>query len=300
MNDVTTNDTRRFVLVTGMSGAGKSQALKYLEDLGYYCVDNLPTALVAPIAEAIAGATPRYRRIAVCIDARIGADLLNLPACLDHVSELGIRVETMYMDCSNAVLLRRYSESRRRHPAAPAGCVEDGIRIERELLEPIRARADLILDTSTVALPDLRERIAEMFVGPRRAQELIITVMSFGFKYGIPPEADLVFDVRFLPNPHYEPDLRPLTGNEPDVREYVIGNDVAREFLERLRGLLKFLIPQYMAEAKSYLTIAVGCTGGQHRSVVVANEVMLFLRSMNYEGRLRHRDVVQPEHEQAS
>ena len=284
-------DARRFVLVTGLSGAGKSQALKVLEDLGYYCVDNLPTTLVAPFAEAIAGSTPRYRRIAVCVDVRAGQELVNLPSILDHVGERGIRVETLFLDSSNAVLLRRYSESRRRHPAATGGSIEEGIGRERELLAPIRARADLILDTSAVALPELRERIAAMFVGERRAQDLVITVMSFGFKYGLPPEADLVFDVRFLPNPYYDAELRPLTGNEPEVRDFVMNNAAAREFMERLKGLLTFLIPQYMAEPKAYLTIAVGCTGGQHRSVAVANEIMQFLRSLKYEGRLRHRDV---------
>lgn len=290
-------DPRRFVLVTGLSGAGKSQALKFLEDVGYYCVDNLPTALVAPFAEAIAGSTPRYRRIAVCVDARAGQDLANLPSILDHVAELGTRVEVLFMDSANDVLLRRYSESRRRHPAAAGGCIEDGIRRERDLLDPIRARADLILDTSAVTLPDLRERIGAAFVGERPEHELVITVVSFGFKHGIPPEADLVFDVRFLPNPHYDAELRPLTGNEPEVREYVMNNAVAHEFMDRLKGLLRFLIPQYMAEPKAYLTIAVGCTGGRHRSVAVANEIMLFLRSLNYVGRLRHRDVAPTCHE---
>lgn len=284
-------DAPRFVLVTGLSGAGKSQTLNVLEDLGFYCVDNLPMALVPPFAEAIAGSTPRYRRIAVCVDARAGQDVENLPSLLDHVAERGTRVETLFLDCSDEVLLRRYSESRRRHPASPTGAIKEGIQREREMLAPIRARADVILDTSTVALPDLRERLAATMLGERDEQSLVITVMSFGFKHGLPPEADLVFDVRFLPNPHYVEALRPFTGNEPDVRDYVMANDDAHEFMQRLKALLEFLIPRYEAEGKAYLTIAIGCTGGQHRSVAVANEVSAFLRSLSYEGRLRHRDV---------
>lgn len=291
MKDTSMTEARRFVLVTGLSGAGKSQALNVLEDLGFYCVDNLPTALVPPFAEAIAGSTPKYERIAVCVDARAGQDVENLPSILDHVAEQGTRVETLFLDCSNEVLLRRYSESRRRHPASPMGDINEGIQREREMLAPIRARADLVLDTSAVALPDLRERIAAMFVGKRNEHELVITVTSFGFKHGLPPEADLVFDVRFLPNPHYVDALRPFTGNEPDVRDYVMHNDTAVEFMERLKGLLEFLIPRYVSEGKAYLTIAVGCTGGQHRSVAIANEILVFLRSLAYEGRLRHRDV---------
>jgi RNase adapter protein RapZ len=285
----------RFVLVTGLSGAGKSQALKYFEDLGYYCVDNLPPSLVTPFAEAIAGATPRYSRLAVCADARAGAELVHLPDCLDQLAERGIRVETLFLDSATDVLLRRYSESRRRHPSAPAGSVEDGIAHERALLEPLRARADLLLDTSRVALPELRERIADSFAGPRESH-LTVTVLSFGFKHGIPPEADLVLDVRFLPNPHYDDALRPFTGIEPDVRDFVMNNDTAREFMKRLTHLLTFLLPHYAAEPKAYLTIAVGCTGGQHRSVAVASELMLLLRGLKVNGRLRHRDMTPTQH----
>jgi len=187
--------------------------------------------------------------------------------------------------------VKRYSESRRRHPAAPSGSVEEGIRRERDLLRPIHERADLVIDTSTTSLAELRERVASAFQGERAAQELFITVMSFGFKYGVPPEADLVFDARFLPNPHYDPELRPQTGNDPDVRDYVLHNAAGREFIERLRGLLKFLLPLYAAEPKSYLTIAVGCTGGRHRSVAVAHELALLFREMQFAARLRHRDI---------
>lgn len=287
-------DSTRFVLVTGLSGAGKSQALHLLEDLGYYCVDNLPAQLVTTFAELVVRATQQHRRIAVCVDARSGEELRNLPAYLDEVAELGVRPDTLFLESSDVTLVQRYSESRRRHPAAPTGSVEDGIRWERELLEPIRARADLILDTSTTSVAELRERVAAMFSGTKKTQELFVTLMSFGFKFGVPQEADLVLDVRFLPNPHYDPELRPLTGNEPDVRDFVLDNSTASEFLDRIEGLLKFLMPRYASEPKSYLTIAVGCTGGRHRSVAVAHQLAVFLRDLKYNVRLRHRDLSRP------
>jgi len=287
-------ESRRFVLVTGRSGAGKSQVLRFLEDLGYYCVDNLPAQLIPTLSELVVGGIKGRRRIAVCVDARSGGDLERLPAYLDEVAELGVRPDCLFLDSSDSVLLHRYSETRRRHPMAPDGNIEKGIKLEGKMLDPIRARADLILDTSATSVAELRERVAAMFAGEKQGQELLITVMSFGFKYGLPPEADLVLDVRFLPNPHYDPELRPWTGNEPDVRDYVLDNANAREFLERGRGLLKFLLPLYAAEPKSYLTIAVGCTGGRHRSVAVAHELALFLRSLKHNVRLRHRDIARP------
>ncbi|HOS02773.1 MAG TPA: RNase adapter RapZ, partial [Candidatus Hydrogenedentes bacterium] len=185
-------------------------------------------------------------------------------------------------------------ETRRRHPSAGSGRVEEGIRRERLLLEPVRARADLVIDTSQMSPVELRDRIAGMFWGERRPRELFVTVTSFGFKYGVPPEADLVFDVRFLPNPFYDPELRPWTGEEPAVRDYVLENAAAQEFLDRLRGLLKFLLPQYASEPKAYLTIAVGCTGGRHRSVAVAHALTVFLRDLKHNVRLRHRDISRP------
>ncbi len=285
------SDPLRFVLVSGLSGAGKGQALRFLEDLGYYCVDNLPAPLIPTFADLIRRAGPGKRRFAVCVDARTGEDLRNVPGFLEETSEMGIRPEIVFMDSSDAVLLHRYSESRRRHPCAPAGSVEEGIRREREILEPIRARADLLLDTSASSVAELREHIATVFLDKKGPGSLVITVMSFGFKYGAPPEAEMLYDVRFLPNPHYDPEMRPSTGTDPAVRDYVLRNDDAREFLERIKNLLKFLMPRYAAEPKSYLTVAVGCTGGRHRSVAVAQEIALFLRSLKYEVRVRHRDV---------
>lgn len=285
-------DSRRFVLVTGLSGAGKSLALKFLEDLGYYCVDNLPAALLPTFAELVQSAhEPARRKVAVCLDARAGQGLSLLPGYAQEVEEKGIRIETLFLDSTAEVLMQRYSETRRRHPCSPSGSVEEGIRREREIMQPMRSRADLVIDTSSTSVAELRERIASMFVSPKEARKIVTTVLSFGFKRGVPPEADLVFDVRFLPNPYYDAELQALTGTEPDVRDYVLANPDGREFLERLKSLLKFLMPRYAAEPKSYLTLAVGCTGGQHRSVAVALELATVLREMNYDVRLRHRDL---------
>ena len=287
-------DKARFVLVTGLSGAGKSQALRFLEDLGYYCVDNLPAALIPTFADLLLRSDRQHQHIAVCIDARAGESLENLPALLDEVAEMGLRPDTLFLDSSDEVLIKRYSETRRRHPSSITGGIEEGIRRERTLLDPIRARADLVIDTSATSVQELRERIATMFQGDRGAGQLLITVLSFGFKHGVPQESDLVFDVRFLPNPHYDPDMRPWTGNEPDVRDFVLNSDGATEFLDRLKGLMKFLLPRYAAEPKSYLTVSIGCTGGRHRSVAVAHNLALYMRALNYEVRLRHRDIDRP------
>jgi UPF0042 nucleotide-binding protein len=283
---------RRFVLVTGLSGAGKSLALRFLEDLGYYCVDNLPASLLPTFADLVQGSKePARKKVAVCLDARAGQGLSQLPGYVQEIEESGIPVEILFLDSTDDVLIQRYSETRRRHPCSPSGGVEEGIRRERDLMQPLRSRADLVIDTSRTAVAELRERIASVFLEPKEARGLMITVLSFGFKRGVPPEADLVFDVRFLPNPHYDPELRPLTGSDPDVRDFVLANPDGEEFLDRLKGLLKFLIPRYSAEPKSYLTIGVGCTGGQHRSVAVAHAVLVMLREMNCDARLRHRDL---------
>lgn len=284
-------DAPRFVLVTGLSGAGKSQALRFLEDLGYYCVDNLPPALVPTIAELTLNAAKARRRVAVCVDVRGGDDLLNLPAYLDEAAEKGVRPETLFLESADAVLLRRYSESRRKHPATFDGTVEEGIQHERELLAPIRAKANLILDTSTTSVGQLRERVGAVFGGERAAREMLVGVMSFGFKYGIPQEADLVLDVRFLPNPFYDSSLRPLSGEDSQVASFVLDNAEGGEFLAKVKDLLTFLLPKYAQEPKSYLTIAVGCTGGRHRSVAVARELLGFIREMQWPVTLRHRDA---------
>ncbi|MCC6488915.1 MAG: RNase adapter RapZ [Candidatus Hydrogenedentes bacterium] len=281
----------RFVVVTGLSGAGKSQALRFLEDLGYFCIDNLPPSLIPAIAELGASHERPRTRIAVCVDVRGGEDLQNLPAYLDEVSEKGIRPEVLFLESSDAVSQKRYSESRRRHPAASQESVEEGIRRERELLSPIQSRADVVLDTSTMSVGQLRERVAAVFQAGQLTPKMAVGVMSFGFKYGVPQEADLVLDVRFLPNPHYIAELRPFSGEDAKVSDFVLDNPDAAEFLERVKGMLKFLLPRYAAEPKSYLTIAVGCTGGRHRSVAVARALATFVREMDCGARLRHRDI---------
>ncbi len=281
----------RFVLITGLSGAGKSQALRFLEDLGYYCVDNLPPALIPKIAELVMTPDSPYKRVAVCVDARTGNDLKHLGGYLDTLTEMGVRPDTIFLDSSDKVLCQRYSESRRRHPSSPTGSIEEGIRRERELLSPIRARADLFLDTSAISVAELRDRLADAVLGDQEARKLVVTIISFGFRFGVPQEADLVLDVRFLPNPHYVAELRAWSGNEPEVRDYVLNNDDARTFLTQVQGLLEFLIPRYENEPKSYLTIGVGCTGGRHRSVAVAHALSQFLQELRYAPRLRHRDV---------
>lgn len=289
---MTTTNPARFVVVTGMSGAGKGQALRFLEDIGYYCVDNLPAQLISTFADLFccSGNNP-YTRIAVCVDSRSGQELANVPAYLDSVRDRGVRPEILFLDSNEKVLVRRYSETRRRHPLAPAASVEEGIQRERELLEPVRGRADMMIDTSATSVSELRERIASAFLGEAPSQGLCVSVMSFGFKFGVPAEADLVFDVRFLPNPFYDQELRPRTGEDAGVRDFVLANPDGTEFLERLKGMLKFLVPRYAAEPKSYLTIAVGCTGGQHRSVAVAHDISVFLRGLKYDVRIRHRDI---------
>lgn len=284
-------DSPRFVLVTGLSGAGKSQALKFLEDLGFYAVDNLPAPLIQEFADYVVNSDQSRKRIAVCVDARTGKDLKRLPGDLEKVEKLGVRPDVLFLEANDNVLVRRYSESRRRHPSSPNGSIDEGIKIERNLLEPVRERADLVVDTSSIPVAELRERIAGMFLVERSEQDLVITLMSFGFKYGLPHEADIVLDVRFLPNPFYDSELKPWTGNEPAVRDYVLDNDAAYEFLDRIKGLFKFLIPLYLSEPKSYLTIAIGCTGGRHRSVAVSNALLFFLRDMKYDARVRHRDI---------
>ena len=281
----------RFVLISGLSGAGKSQALRIFEDRGFYCVDNLPASFVPTFADLIANAESPHERVAVCVDARTGEDLVNLPDYLGRVSALGYRPETLYLDTSDDVLHRRYSESRRPHPSSPTGSIDEGIKRERELLESIREFADVTIDTSATSLAELRDRIEELALRDGETAPMTIGLMSFGYKHGVPKEADLVLDVRFLPNPHYEPELRPRDGREASVRDFVLENDAARDFLGHLESMLTFLIPQYEKEPKSYLTIAVGCTGGRHRSVAVSENVAGLLRELRYSVSLRHRDL---------
>lgn len=282
---------QRLVLITGMSGAGKSQALRFFEDQGYYCIDNLPAQLAPQFIELSRDSESIGDRFAVCVDARSGSALLKLPSHLAVLRNSGMEVLILFLDSSDDTLHKRYSESRRPHPISPHGTIEAGIERERDLLQPLRDISDLTLDTSDLSPSDLRERISAMAARDHGEHKMVVEVLSFGFKYGVPREANIVLDVRFLPNPYWDDDLRPLTGMDPEVRDFVVNNEEAREFFRLSKAMLKYLMPRYEAEPKAYLTIAIGCTGGRHRSVAMAHEVLRLMRDMQYDARLRHRDM---------
>ena len=281
----------RFVIVTGMSGAGKSSALKMLEDVGYFCVDNLPVALLDKFAEMLLDKTAKIENAALGIDIRNGEGIGELEQKLKEIKEAGIKYEILYLNASNRILLKRYKETRRTHPLAKEDRIETGISREREMISFIRDRADYIIDTTTLLTRELRQEVEKIFVGTESYGNFIITVLSFGFKYGIPSDADLVFDVRFLPNPYYEQALRPLTGNDRSIQEYVMKNGDGRKFLDKLEDLMQFLIPRYLDEGKNSLVIGIGCTGGKHRSVTITNGLYARLKKFPYTVRMEHRDI---------
>lgn len=283
----------RFVIVTGVSGAGKSTVLKMLEDAHYFCVDNLPIPLVEKFASLMLEVHEEgVQSAALGIDARSGRSLEELAEVLDHMKEAGYDFEILFMDAEDSVLVKRYKETRRSHPLAKSGRVDEGIRLERQKMEFLRKRADYIIDTSHLLTRELRQEIEKIFVEDETFCNMMVTVLSFGFKYGIPADADLVFDVRFLPNPYYEDDLRPLTGMDESVFNYVMDNETARIFANKLEDMITFLIPKYAQEGKTSLVIAIGCTGGKHRSVTIARELYSRIaRNSEYGFRLEHRDV---------
>ena len=268
----------RFVIVTGMSGAGRSTALKMLEDMGYFCVDNLPILLMRKFMELTCNPDFSRKEIAVGVDTRSGSDLQPLQQILEGIPAGAVRPEILFMEATDACLIRRYKETRRSHPLSPRGRVDEGIRAEREKLRFLRAQADYIIDTTQLLTRDLRPELEKIFLEGGAYHNLFTTIVSFGFKYGIPPDCDLVFDARFLPNPHYVERLRPLTGNDAAVRDYVMGFDVTRLFLDKLTDMIRFLIPNYIAEGKTQLVIGIGCTGGRHRSVTIANALFANLQ----------------------
>ena len=282
----------RFVFVTGMSGGGKSTARKMLEDQGYFCVDNLPFAMVPMFMEMANAGAGKMDKVALCVDARSGNDLTELERILEEVSLQGYRYEILFMECDDDVLIKRYKETRRAHPMAPRGRIETGISRERKALEFLKKNADYIIDTSNLLTRELKTQLDRIFVEDKDFKSLVITVLSFGFKYGIPNDADLVFDVRFLPNPFYYEEMRPLTGKDALVHNYVMNFDVAKEFREKLTDMVKFLIPNYIGEGKNQLVIAVGCTGGKHRSVTLAMELYDALKdNQDYAINIEHRDI---------
>ena len=283
----------RFVIVTGVSGAGKSTALKMLEDARYFCVDNLPIKLLEKFASLLPEIHGEdVQNVALGIDARSGRALDELEVVLDRMKEAGYEFEILFLDAEDNVLVKRYKETRRSHPLAMTGRVDEGIRIEREKMHFLKERADYIIDTSYLLTRELKQEVEKIFVDNQEFCNLMVSVLSFGFKYGIPADADLVFDVRFLPNPYYVDELRPLTGMEDSVFEYVMNSSAAQEFADRLEDMVRFLIPHYVKEGKTNLVIAIGCTGGKHRSVTLARELYeRLLKSGQYGFRLEHRDI---------
>lgn len=281
----------KFFIISGMSGSGKSRAMATLEDLGYYCVDNMPVALIPAFAEICLAATGgQYERVALAVDARAGKDILGLLSAFDRVREMGCDNKLIFLDTANPTLINRYKATRRKHPLMENGVtMSDAIERERELLTPIRVRADYVVDTTRFEVAQLRETIISLVTGSRRGL-MRINVVSFGFKYGIPADADLVFDVRFLPNPYYEISLREKNGTDPQVRNYVFCDGTADRYLDKLFSLLDFLIPQYTKEGKAVLTIGIGCTGGRHRSVAIAEAVTQHLLEQNIIATATHRD----------
>ncbi len=276
------------VIITGLSGSGKGTVLKALEDHGYYAVDNLPLGLIEKFAE-LTGGSPSIRRAALVVDIREREQLQRLPEIVDNLRRK-LRTRLLFLDADDEALVRRYSETRRPHPLGGDRSVLRSVRLERRQLAAIRAMADYVLNTSELNVHELRKKVVETFCAPDEAR-LQIYVMSFGFKHGLPPESDLVFDVRFLPNPNYIPEFRKLTGRHASVARYVRSFPQTGEFLDRITGLLLYLIPHYVNEGKSYLTIAFGCTGGRHRSVMIAGEIQRRLKKAGYSVRATHRDI---------
>ncbi len=281
----------RFVIVTGMSGAGKSSTLKMLEDAGYFCVDNLPVPLISKFAKLIFHEHAGYDNIAIGVDIRSGQGLAELEPFLEEMQQKKQPYEILYLDASDEVLIKRYKETRRSHPLAGAGRVEGGILEEREKTAFLKERADYILDTSQLLVRELKQQVDKIFVENQKFNNFMITVLSFGFKYGIPSDADLVFDVRFLANPYYIPELKYKTGNEKEVQDFVMQTEAAGQFLDKLEDMLKFLIPHYINEGKNQLVVGIGCTGGKHRSVTLANAITQRLSHLEYGIKVDHRDI---------
>ena len=283
----------RFVIVTGMSGGGKSTALKMLEDMGFYCVDNLPVSLIEKFVELVSVPGSQINKVALGLDVRADQSFEETTKILDQLREKGSDFEILFMDASEDSLIKRYKETRRLHPLAADGRVEDGVKRERKVLENIRKNADYVLDTSKLLTRELKEELDRIFVLNEEYNSLMVTVMSFGFKHGIPVDADLVFDVRFLPNPFYVDELKKKTGKDKEVQEYVMSFPEAGIFMEKLTDLIRFLIPNYVKEGKNQLVVAIGCTGGKHRSVTLANELYKRMKDGgNYGMKLYHRDIM--------
>ena len=283
----------RFVVVTGMSGGGKSTALKMLEDAGFYCVDNLPVSLVGMFVEMISSPASEASKVALGLDVRSGQSFHEAETILDKLRQSGFVYEVLFLDAGERVLLKRYKETRRRHPLSLSGeRIEAGIQREREILRKTREKADYVIDTSNLLTRDLKAELERIFIQNEEYNSLMVNIVSFRFKYGIPADADLVFDVRFLPNPFYVEELKQHTGNENEVQDFVMDYQESHEFLDKLTDMLNFLIPNYIREGKYQLVIGIGCTGGKHRSVTLANKLYERMRDKGSYGlKLSHRDV---------
>lgn len=281
----------RFVIVSGMSGAGKSTALKNLEDFGYFCVDNLPVELIPKFAEIAYDSDTEVNNVAIGVDIRSGDRIKRLSGYLDELHAQGYPFEVLFLDAKDEVIIKRYKETRRSHPLARSGRVEGGIIKERQKISFLRDIASYIIDTSNLLTREFRSELEKIFVENQEYNNFITTIVSFGFKYGIPRDADLVFDVRFLPNPYYVQELKAMTGNEKAVQDFVMNAPEAGVFLEKLRDMIQFLIPNYIKEGKNQLVIAIGCTGGKHRSVTLANGLHRVLLSSDYSVKIEHRDI---------
>ena len=287
----------RFIIVTGLSGAGKSEATNALEDMGYFCVDNLPPKLIKKFAEVCKQSQGSIDKVALVMDIRGGIFFDDLFESLSELSKEQFQYEILFLDTSDEVLVKRFKEKRRSHPLAPGGRVITGIELERQKLRDVKDKADVIIDTSKYAIKDLREEMARKF-GDKEMPEkqMAITILSFGFKYGIPVDSDLVFDVRFIPNPFYIPELKPFSGNDEPVKNYVMEQTETQTFLQKVNDMFEFLIPNYQKEGKRQLIISIGCTGGRHRSVAIANSIYETLHSNNHDVYVEHRDIKEDVH----
>ena len=291
MEDLNANENSRIVIVTGMSGGGKTQACRYLEDLGYFCVDNLPPVFIPKFVELCAHGGSHVKKIVFVVDTRSREFFDDLVQVLEDMNKKDQTYEMLFIDASDDVIIRRYKETRRRHPMAPSSRISDGVAKERSRLETVRSKATYIIDTSNLAKSELKEKIIRLF-GNSEGEQMNINVLSFGFKFGMPLDADMVLDVRFLPNPFYIDSLKHKSGAVPEVAEYIESKTVTQEFEKRLVPLIEFLVPQYVKEGKSQLVIAVGCTGGMHRSVFIARYIFEFLKKKGYAVKLEHRDLM--------
>lgn len=282
----------KFVIVTGMSGAGKGTAVKMMEDMGFYCVDNLPIPLMEKFVDLAIASQGELARVAVSIDVRSGNALGELQGVLERVRAKGIPFEILFLEAEDSVLVKRYKESRRSHPLSGTERLDKGIELERKKLEFIKKQADYIIDTSRLLSRELKIELEKIFIKEQEYHSMYITVLSFGFKYGIPTDSDLVFDVRFLPNPYYVEGLRAKTGNDIEIQDFVMQYKEAHDFLNKLEDMVDFLIPNYISEGKSQLVISIGCTGGKHRSVTLANELYKRLKDRSGYGiKIEHRDI---------